>query len=926
MSSTMSTSSSVSGPASPAQTSPLLRAAGVFSVVSTLALCVLLVVNPQAGLFVFWRLVAPLVPLMMYLLPAVWEHSCPTEQFFHLPRLLGATPTRERSAASYLWWGILGVVVLVATVAARRPVLNNNGSLLALLIMAMLFVAFLEGWAFKQETAHTSAICPLHPMQRLLARIPLFGRARPAAHDEVAFADLLMAAIWPGLIWAYHAPPLVLGEWLAYPALIAASAVVVFGLAQVIKRRDMLLALVALVSLGLFYWFNLPQMFGAISMMGDIIIPQWLDLPVLAVLIVVLLAQVPQILGWSRRAPAEVEAPAMPLPAIAAPNPELIVDSFKKAAPPAETPVPQELPTAAELAPQPPAEQPEPAVAEQEIVLPDESIEPPAEPIAEPAEPPAEPAAADQPAAVDETEQPLEHTANSASAEPVGQSSFFAEPVELASDATVAEQEAAVEPASTEPAEPYVPEESAPIVDSLIRAPTLQHYVPEQGIDIFEEPVNVFEQPRPWQQEAYTEPAEEPVAEETEPPNTPSVLKPSLVDRSIRSVAVIGSGITGLTAAYEISRNHPTCAVHLLGYGNEWPAATDDPRLTGAWLNLSDLALSHERIVRREHASVLWLMPQQREVVLSNGEIISFDRLILATGSVATPPEIKGFGLEGTYALGAGNGSAAVHEFVLTNNCRYAVVADRQLPGMLAALELLGLGLTVTVVGNEPLLSEHLDGTGSAILQAHLANFSMLRLVEASPVMLSGGQRVHNVILTNGQTLQADIFFAPAPLSPNVQLAAQAGLAVERGVVVDDEMRTSDGSIFAAGDAVSWHDVTMEPWPAAMVQARVAALNALGGHETYTGTLPAMTININGLDIATFGRTRSSGGDHVLVLDEQERMRYRRLLIRDGMIIGATLIGFPEYSHAVHQAISNRVDVTSFMDALVAGEWSVLGG
>ncbi|MGH2601877.1 MAG: FHA domain-containing protein, partial [Dehalococcoidia bacterium] len=188
------------------------------------------------------------------------------------------------------------------------------------------------------------------------------------------------------------------------------------------------------------------------------------------------------------------------------------------------------------------------------------------------------------------------------------------------------------------------------------------------------------------------------------------------------------------------------------------------------------------------------------------------------------------------------------------------------------------------------------------------------------------GTRIQQVLLKDGRTLSCDLFLVAAGITPNVDLAREAGLAVNRGVVVDHELRTSDPAIYAAGDVAECQGTVLGLWPAAAEQAQVAAANALGDRTSYEPAPPATMLKVVGVELTSIGRSDPRSPEEIeVVLEEPVEHRYRKLVIADGRIAGAILFGYPLLAPVVTNAMKNNVDVSLCLAALRAGDWDVLG-
>ena len=136
-------------------------------------------------------------------------------------------------------------------------------------------------------------------------------------------------------------------------------------------------------------------------------------------------------------------------------------------------------------------------------------------------------------------------------------------------------------------------------------------------------------------------------------------------------------------------------------------------------------------------------------------------------------------------------------------------------------------------------------------------------------------------------------------------------------------MRTEDPRILAAGDVAEHSGRVHGLWPVAVEQAEVAADNAVGGEMVYGGTVPFAMLKVVGIELTSIGRFQEQPGDDVVVLEEPGG-RYRKLVIEDGRIVGAILLGHSAEVAAVRTAIDRGFPVGGVMDSLRAGRWNAL--
>ena len=174
--------------------------------------------------------------------------------------------------------------------------------------------------------------------------------------------------------------------------------------------------------------------------------------------------------------------------------------------------------------------------------------------------------------------------------------------------------------------------------------------------------------------------------------------------------------------------------------------------------------------------------------------------------------------------------------------------------------------------------------------------------------------------------MQCEMFLAATGIRPNVKLAHDAGVPVNKGVLVDDRMQTRVPGVFAAGDIAEHRGQVRGLWPVATEQAQAAAVNALGGDMVLTSETPATVLKGVDLQLFSIGTTEPRPSDEVIVIDRPAVTSYRRLVLSEGRAVGATVLGHhPSDVAAAQKAVRNRIIVDAAQRAaLRSGDWSVL--
>ncbi|MFE1441490.1 NAD(P)/FAD-dependent oxidoreductase [Streptomyces sp. NPDC058739] len=287
-----------------------------------------------------------------------------------------------------------------------------------------------------------------------------------------------------------------------------------------------------------------------------------------------------------------------------------------------------------------------------------------------------------------------------------------------------------------------------------------------------------------------------------------------------------------------------------------------------------------------------------RKVSCSDGSEIAYDTLVLATGSNPVLPPLRGL-FTPEHVLPEG-----VHAFRTLDDCLglskavrpgiRAVVIGGGLLGVSAARALALRGASVVLAQqSERLMERQLDPAASRLVHGHLTDLGVEIHTECRvrDVRCVGGA-VRSVEMHDGYALDADLVVLACGVHPRAGLAKDAGLSVHKGVLVDDELRTSDPHIFAVGDCAQ-HDGEVYGLAApALEQADVLA-EVLAGRAgaRYRGTRALTRLTLTGLDLAAFGETVPLPGDDVVQLADATRGTYRKVVVRDDRLVGGVLVG-----------------------------------
>jgi hypothetical protein len=282
----------------------LLRAIGLLVALAVIAA---LLVDPPTGFTIFWGVIVPLLPALFFVAPGFWRNVCPMATLNQLPRVLGFTKALTMPKLFREYGYVIGVLLFLAIVPARKLVFEQNGTALAALLVVSLVTPFAAGIVLKGKSGWCSTMCPLLPVQRLYGQTPFLtvrnAHCRPCVgcvkncydfNPPVAYmADLfdadthrsgyrkLFAGLFPGMVIAFNVvavPPDVsaLQMYAEFGTFLIASVGLFYALEVLVKVSSLkITTLYALVGLNLYYFYTLPTASARIGGALGVVVPTW---------------------------------------------------------------------------------------------------------------------------------------------------------------------------------------------------------------------------------------------------------------------------------------------------------------------------------------------------------------------------------------------------------------------------------------------------------------------------------------------------------------------------------------------------------------------------------------------------------------------------------------------------------------------------
>jgi nitrite reductase (NADH) large subunit len=279
-----------------------------------------------------------------------------------------------------------------------------------------------------------------------------------------------------------------------------------------------------------------------------------------------------------------------------------------------------------------------------------------------------------------------------------------------------------------------------------------------------------------------------------------------------------------------------------------------------------------------------------RTVHLANGADVPFSKLVFATGSTPLRLNVPGADLPGVHTF---RDSRDVDQLLALADAKARiVVVGGGLLGLEAAYGLAKAGSKVTLLHlMDRLMERQLDAPAAALLKRLVEMKGVEVLLGANTKQILGADKVEGIELTDGRIIATDAVVFAAGIRPNMALAKEAGVHVNRGIVVDDQLRTGSENIYALGECAEHRGTCYGLVEPAYEQARVLADHLAGGARDYSGSVVATNLKVSGVSVFSAGDFLAADGSETLVFNDERRGTYKKLVVADGNLKGAVLVG-----------------------------------
>lgn len=366
---------------------------------------------------------------------------------------------------------------------------------------------------------------------------------------------------------------------------------------------------------------------------------------------------------------------------------------------------------------------------------------------------------------------------------------------------------------------------------------------------------------------------------------------------------IIGASAAGVAAIQEIRKRNKVCQITLISkepiYGYYRPQLS---KVLAKDIDYSTIFIknydwfANNKIEVMLDKEVVEINTKDKSIALNNGVVKEYDKLIIATGAECFMPPIAGNDKAGVFTLRYLKDANDIRNYA--NNVKTATVVGGGVLGLETAWELKKFGLDVTVVElANRIFPRQLDEGTSKRFEKMILDTGVKLIMDDSVTEILGTDKVSGLKLKSGKEIETELVVVSAGVRANTKIAQDAGVQINRAIIVDENMKTNVDSIYACGDCCEFDGINYALWGEAIDQGKVAGINAVGDKGTYKTVIPSTSSNFFNTSIFSVGDVNPSQPfetkeeEKAYAHENAEDNTYKKLFYKDNILVGAILIG-----------------------------------
>jgi NAD(P)H-nitrite reductase large subunit len=329
---------------------------------------------------------------------------------------------------------------------------------------------------------------------------------------------------------------------------------------------------------------------------------------------------------------------------------------------------------------------------------------------------------------------------------------------------------------------------------------------------------------------------------------------------------------------------------------------------------------------------VVQLNTKGHNVKLESGKSVKWKKLLLATGGTPIIPRVPGVDLEGVFTFNKLDDARAVDEFINRFTKRiHVVVIGGGLIGASVSEALRKRDVRVTIVEmKDRVLNTILDEETSALEAKALEEAGVEIITDHTAVRIESyfPGEVSGVSLDDGRSLPCEMVILAVGVRPRLEFIEKSGIKINRGIVVGRHMETSAPDVYACGDVAEAYDFVLGQnrltpiWPNAYIGGRTAGLNMAGRDEEYPGGTSMNAVKYYGVKLVSAGLVEPPDDSYEVIRETHDDI-YRKIILKDGKLVGLVFAGEIEMSGIVYNLMKDGIDVSGFKEALVSDDFGL---
>ena len=392
-----------------------------------------------------------------------------------------------------------------------------------------------------------------------------------------------------------------------------------------------------------------------------------------------------------------------------------------------------------------------------------------------------------------------------------------------------------------------------------------------------------------------------------------NIGKIEIIDTENPKIVIIGAGIAGLSCAETVRKESDNAEITMISNESTLPYyrlnlikyLTKEIDKNGLTIHPENW-YEEKRIMMITGKEVVEIKKDIKQLNFEDGTNLAYDKLIIASGAHSFLPPIKGNGLKNVFTLRTMEDADLISkELQKAQSC---MCIGGGIQGLEVAGAIAKTGIKVTLlVSSEWLMPRQLNKKAGDKLKGHLQRIGIEVIESAKAQEIVGDIECEGVMLSTEKILPAKLVIISAGVIPNIQLAMSAGLEINKGLVVNDNMRTSDINIYAAGDVMEHSGVLYGLWNVAFLQGKTAAQCSLGMDANFSGIHRTNILKVLDIDMISIGELNLLDESYYQY-EKETPETYITFILKDGKIVGSIVMGNKSLSGKVKMAIDKGLN------------------